>query len=301
MHYKVFDIQRRVVAHKTVESWETIPHVGIIIDLDVGKIQGFINRMRNHPDFADVRLTMNSVMLKIIAEAMKASEDMNTHIEYSRTDRVGLLHMLDTIDIAIPLLAHDRRLITPVLRDVGGKSLPDVCRAMETLRERSKNTNIDLLLYEAGLDDTLKCLRKGQVFTMIKRLWANLAGPHRIKLPSKKERKAYFARPATERLVAQDLLDASIVVSNVGSVMPELRCHVSILEIIAPAVSVIALAGVHKEPRVETDENGVDRVVIREIMPLTFCFDHRALDFADLTDFLERLLELAAEPEKLLL
>ncbi len=301
MKYKVFDIQRRVVAHKTVESWETIPHVGIIIDLDVGNIQAFIGQMRTHPDFTDVRLTMNSVMLKIIAEAMKASEDMNTHIEYSRTDRVGLLHMLDTIDIAIPLLAHDRRLITPVLRDVGGKSLPDVCRAMETLRKRSRNTNIDLLLYEAGLDDTLKCLRKGQVFTMIKRLWANLAGPHRIKLPSKADRNAYFAKPATERLVAQDLLDASIVVSNVGSVMPKLRCHVSILEIIAPAVSVIALAGVHKEPRVETDENGVDRVVIREIMPLTFCFDHRALDFGDLTDFLERLLELTAEPEKLLL
>ena len=300
MQYKTFDIQRRVVAHKTVESWETIPHVGIIVDLDVSKIQAFLIRMRSHPDFTEVRLTMNSIMLKIIAESMKVSEDMNTHIEYSRADHVGFLHLLDTIDIAIPLLSHDRRLITPVLRDVGGKTLREVCLAMETMKERAKNTNIDLLLYEAGLDDSWKRLRKGQIFAIIKRLWSNLAGPHRIQLPPKEERKQYFAIPATDRLTAADLLDASIVVSNVGSVMPKLRCHVSLLEIIAPAVSVIALSGVHKEPRVVTGENGNDQIVVRDIMPFTFCFDHRALDFGDLTDFLDSLLELTADPEKLM-
>ncbi|HDP34500.1 MAG TPA: hypothetical protein ENN29_05260 [Candidatus Hydrogenedentes bacterium] len=295
-----FDIQRRVVAHKTVESWETVPHAGIIIELDVTPVNEFIRRLRNMPEYADVHLTLNSVMLKIIAESIKDSPDMNAHIEYHKKNNTGLVYYKESMDIAIPMMSHDHRMITPVLRDVGGKSLRGVCEAMTALKNRAENTDIDLLLYEAGLDDTWKRLRRGELRYVLRRFWSNLAGKYRISLPSRQERKRYFQTPASERLVAEDLLDASMVVSNVGSVMPELRCHVSLLEIIAPEITAIALAGVRKQPVVRTDENGVEQVVVREIMPFTFYFDHRALDFAHLTDFLKNLLRLCENPSELL-
>ncbi len=300
MQQTPFDIQRRVVAHKTYESWDTIPHAGIVIELDVTPVKALIEKLRVMDAYKDARPTMNSVMLKIIAECMKEAPDMNAHITYNKRNNTGLMNNLTTIDIAVPMMSHDHRMITPVLRDVGGKSLGDVCESMHALKERAENTNIDLLLYEAGLDDTFKRLRRGQLLYVLRRLWANLVGRHRISLPPRHERKRYFQRPATERLIASDLLDASILVSNLGSVMPELRCHTALLEIIAPAVVAIALAGVRRQPVAQTDATGAEQVVIRSIMPFTFYFDHRALDFAHLTGFIEKLLALCANPDALL-
>jgi len=35
---KVFDVQRRIVAHKTVEAWDDAPHVSILTELDVSAL-----------------------------------------------------------------------------------------------------------------------------------------------------------------------------------------------------------------------------------------------------------------------
>ncbi|MCK5862385.1 MAG: 2-oxo acid dehydrogenase subunit E2 [Candidatus Hydrogenedentes bacterium] len=296
---KLFDIQRRVVAHKTVESWETIPHAGAVIELDVTAVDSFIQKMRKHPDYSDVHLTVNSVMLKIIAESIKTSPELNAHIEYNRSNSVGSIHLLDTIDIAIPMMTPEKKMITPVLRDVAGKSLHEVCRAAAILKERAQKTNVDLLLYEASRDDSLKRLRKGQVLSVLWRVWSNHIAPKRIVMPSKAERTAYYKIPDTERLTASDLLNASAIVSNVGSLMPKLNCHVALLEIIAPAILAIGIAAAQKQPVVETDKNGVDQVIIRKIMKFTVYFDHRALDGAHFFSFVEHLQELCAAPEKL--
>ena len=83
---------------------------------------------------------LNTVMLKLIAEAIKASPDMNAYIEYNRRNNVGNIHYRDQIYIATPMMTPAQRMITPVLRDVGDKSLREVCEAMEALARRANNT-----------------------------------------------------------------------------------------------------------------------------------------------------------------
>lgn len=300
MNEKPFDIQRRVVAHKTVESWDTIPHAGIIIDLDVTGILAFADRLRKSPAFSGIRLTINSIMLKVIAESIKASPDINSELIYHKRANTGRMRYLDSIDIAIPLLSSCNRMITPVLRNVGGQSLRDVCISMDTLKRRANNSNIDLLLLEAGLKDTWERLRRGHLLPVLRRLYANFLGSGRLCLPSKVEQRVYNAIPATERLTADDLMGASTLVSNIGSVTPGLNCYGALLDIIPPQITAMLLGSVQKRPTVIEDETGNESIEIRKIMPITFYFDHRALDFEHISGFLERLQHLSVYPDDLL-
>ena len=62
--------------------------------------------------------------------------------------------------------------------------------------------------------------------------------------------------------------------------------------IVPPQVSTFAINAVQKRPTVVTDENGKDRIEVREILPITVAFDHRALDYGDCVPFFERLDEI---------
>ena len=47
-------------------------------------------------------------------------------------------------------------------------------------------------------------------------------------------------------------------------------------------------------------ENGEEKIDIRTILPLTICFDHRALDFAEVAPFIRKLEEIFNNPEIIL-
>ncbi|MBQ3904163.1 MAG: 2-oxo acid dehydrogenase subunit E2, partial [Eubacterium sp.] len=107
----------------------------------------------------------------------------------------------------------------------------------------------------------------------------------------------YYAIPESERLSQKDLEQGTITVSNLGSVYREgtQRCYM--LQIVPPQTCVIALLSIRKEPVVVTDENGEDKIAIRQILPMTLAFDHRAYDYPDIIPFFRRLDEIFANPE----
>ena len=121
-----FGIQRRVVAHKTSEAWQNTPHVSVLVEFDVTEVQAFARDVAHRPEFAGVRVTLNSVMLKIIGDALKHSPVMNAHIFYNRRTSVGAMSVSQDVNIAVPLRSADGRMITPVLQQVNQKSLREV-------------------------------------------------------------------------------------------------------------------------------------------------------------------------------
>ena len=52
--------------------------------------------------------------------------------------------------------------------------------------------------------------------------------------------------------------------------------------------------------KLELDENGEEKIEIRTILPLTICFDHRALDFSEVAPFIRKLEEIFNNPEIIL-
>ncbi|HOZ50056.1 MAG TPA: 2-oxo acid dehydrogenase subunit E2 [Candidatus Hydrogenedentes bacterium] len=294
-----FDLQRRVTAHKTMEAWDNIPHAGLIIDLDVTDVLALTQSLKTNPEFAEAPLSINSVMLKIIAEGLKESPLLNAYVTYKKRSDVGQVTVFDDINIAMPVLLEDGRTITPVLHQVGAKSLREVGRAMADLRRRIANTNVDFLLLEAGKRDTIRRVLRGDP-AVAWRIWANFFGKGRLRLPPDAAFKAYERIPESDRVTPEDLLSATILVSNIGSAMPELRAHVALLEIIPPQSAAIGLGAVRKAPLVKTNADGIDEVVVRVCMPMSLYFDHRSIDFFHIMGFLKRVLALCEKPGALL-
>ncbi len=296
---KTFCVQRRVVAHKTVESWMDTPHVSVLYELDASALTALVRACGGDPKYDGVRVTLNSVLLKAIAAALSKSPEMNGYIWYDRHASVGRVTSVEAVHIAIPLRMADGRMVTPILRGVDKRSLREVCTGVEDIRRRLAGTDLDCLLLEAGLEDTWQRLRRGQFLTVLRRLYSNFIGPHRLGRPTMAERRAHKRIPATERLVPADLVDATTLVSNVGSSVPGLRVRLSMLMIISPNTTAISLGASQPAPVAVPDGNGGYRVEIRPMLPVTVCFDHRAMDFEHVTGFLKELDRIAANPSEL--
>ena len=139
--------------------------------------------------------------------------------------------------------------------------------------------------------------KKGKVLQAVRRLYGSkMPGKHKVKTLGGEEKKRYYAIPESERLSQKDLEQGTITVSNLGSVYREgtQRCYM--LQIVPPQTCVIALLSIRKEPVVVTDENGEDKIAIRQILPMTLAFDHRAYDYPDIIPFFRRLDEIFADP-----
>jgi pyruvate/2-oxoglutarate dehydrogenase complex dihydrolipoamide acyltransferase (E2) component len=295
-HY--FDIQRRVVAHKTVESWQGTPHAAVALDLDVTRLLSLVNTLKASPEFSGVRVTINSLLLKIIAQALRHSPEMNAHIEYNRRDAVGRMTFLDQVNVAVPFRTHDGRMITPVVDDVGRKSLFEVCRAMDDLKRRVDNTNVDLLLLEVGWQDSIRRLVRGEL-GILRRLYANLLGRTRIPRVSPEERLRYAGMPHQDRITPENLVSATVLVSNIGSLLPHFGAAFLLLEVIAPQTTAIGLGSIVRKPLVVTGAKG-EEVAIRSVLPMSICFDHRAMDVEHIRGFVQRAAELCADPQQLI-
>ncbi len=293
------DLQRRVVANKTLEGWIDAPHAAFTMDLDVTPVLAFIQRCRNAAEFQGVRFTINSFALKMIAEGVKESPHMNAHINYSPAKSVGTVTLFKKINIATPMSSPHGGMVAPVLMDVGNMSLREVCEGMERSRQKVLNTDLQLLFREAGLRDTWQRVRRLQ-FGVLRRLYPNLVGPSRIPRPSREAWAAYRAIPEQERITPENLTSGTLLVSNLGSAVPGLRITPLLLDIIPPQVAAIGLGSVVKFPEVRPSETGREEIVSRDVLPMTICFDHRAMDLDHLLGFIKRVHKICEEPETLL-
>ena len=86
-----------------------------------------------------------------------------------------------------------------------------------------------------------------------------------------------------------------MTVSNIGSICRS-PGQFSLLEILPPQVFAVGISAIQERPGVYVNEAGEKAVGIRRILPMCLAFDHRVLDFSDLTPFLQRLDQLFAEP-----
>ena len=162
----------------------------------------------------------------------------------------------------------------------------------ETIR-RANNTDLNEVMYEVSLDNTLTGLKHGKIAQTVCRLIGSKTGKHKVKNLKGEAKKKYYSIPETDRLTKHDIEQGTITVSNLGSICRDWNGACTLLEIIPPQTCAIAIGSIQKKPVV--DENG--NVVAGNVMPLTIAFDHRAFDLGDVKPFMEKLNEIFLNPE----
>ena len=300
-HITRFGIQRKIVANMTSESWKTIPHVCYTYEPDITKfLAAFKEYGENHKN-DEFKLTFNGVILKCVAEALKEAPEMNSHLHFEKKLVRGKLTTFDNIDISVPWPLPDGSMMTINMKDMGNKSLAEVAKYSADINRKLANTNLTEALYSVSIHDTIKALKKGHFIKAALRIFgAKSQKKHRVVTLKGAEKKAYYSIPETDRITRDDLAQGTFLVTNVGNLARGLRGQSSVLMIIPPMVCAMAVCSAQRRPVVVTDENGEEKVEIRTILPLTICFDHRALDFSEITPFMRKLEEIFENPSIIL-
>lgn len=295
-----FGIQRKIVANMTTESWQNIPHVSYLYEPDVTDFLAKFKTFQAECGY-EVKPTFNAVLLKAIAEAIEVDPVINAHIHYERGLVRGKVTVFDNIDISVPWTLPDGNMMTITMKDMGNKTLKEIAEYQADINRRLEKTNLTEALYSVSFHDTVEKLKKGHILKAIKRIYgANTNPNHKIRLLKGAEKKAYNAIPETERITRNDLKQGTITVSNIGADSRGLAGECAMLMVIPPQICAIGIGALQRRPVVIKNENGEEEIVIRTILPMNICFDHRALDFGEVRPFLTKMQEIFENPEMIL-
>ncbi len=293
-----FGIQRKIVANMTTESWETIPHVTYSYEPDVTDFMTEYKKLNLDRQGSD-KITVNTLMLKVIAEGLKASPIMNSHIEYNRKLVRGEIKTFEDINISMPMIMPNGEMMTINLHNFENKNLDEMTDYINDVQRRFEKTDLTEAMFEVSLDNTLTALKKGKIKQAIYRLIGSKTGKYKVKTLKGKAKKEYEKIPATDRITKRDIEQGTVTISNIGSLYRGQRGSVGLLEIIPPQVTAFGVGAVQEKPVVVTNENGVKSIEIRQVLPICIAFDHRALDFGEVVPFIKRLDNIFANPKEI--
>ncbi len=291
-------IQRKIIANMTSESWKTVPHIGYSYEPEVTKFMAAVKELNNSGKHSS-KITINTIMLKAIAEGLKAAPELNANIHFDAKRVKGYITEYEDIHASMTWVLPNNEMMTINLHDIGSKTLAELNDYINDTARKIGNTNLDEVMYSISFDDTIRELKKGKIFKAANRLIGAKLGKHKITTLKGREKKDYYAIPETDRLTKEDIRQGTVCISNIGSTTRGIRGRCTMLAIIPPEVFVICMSSVQKTPVVITDENGEDKIVPGNIMPMEMVFDHRALDFGKLIPFIKRMEEIFDNPKEI--
>jgi pyruvate dehydrogenase E2 component (dihydrolipoamide acetyltransferase) len=287
-----FGIARKIVSNMTAESWETIPHAVVTYEPEVTEFLKVMKEI-NEGATKETKLTLNTIMLRIIVEGIKACPVINSHIEFNRKLVRGHVKTFEEINISMPMILKTGEMMTINMHDMQDKSMSQMRDAIADSARRANNSDMNEVMFEVSLDNTLNGLKQGKISQTINRLVGSKTGKHIVKTLSGQAKKDYYSIPETERLTKHDIEQGTITVSNLGSICRNWNGVCTLLEIIPPQVCAIAIGSTQLVPIAE--EDGTVRTGTK--LPLTIAFDHRALDMGDITPFINKLNEIFENPQ----
>lgn len=292
-----FGIQRKIVASMTTESWKNIPHVTFSYEPDVTLLIQKLSEINgNLPQ--EEKISINTMMLRVITEGLKAAPEMNAHIKYSTRLVRGKTRTRPDVNISMPMIMPSGEMMTVNLRNFEKRNMRQMNEYICDLRRRIEKTDLNEAMMEVSVDNTFSNLRNGKVIQCLYRIIGSKTGKHRIRTLRGEAKKKYSEIPSSQRLTKKDLEPGTVTVSNIGSLYPLQRGKMCLLEIIPPQVTALALGAVQEKPLVVEDSLNKN-IMIRKVLPICIAFDHRALDFSDIIPFLKKLDEIFENPEVL--
>jgi pyruvate dehydrogenase E2 component (dihydrolipoamide acetyltransferase) len=131
---------RRAIARRLTESTTTVPHFSLVADCRVDRL---LRLRREANDGSDVRVSINDLVVKAVAGALRAVPEANV----TWGDTVIRRHR--SVDIALAV-AVEGGLVTPVVRDADRLTLGELSRTAADLAERARAGRLKQAELEGG-------------------------------------------------------------------------------------------------------------------------------------------------------
>ncbi|RKJ41313.1 hypothetical protein D7X94_03205 [Acutalibacter sp. 1XD8-33] len=253
-------LQRRLVAYKTYAAWQEVPHVAYQYEPDATDFLTEFQKLKEDFSHRGIRLSINTVLLKAVALALKEAPILNSRFTYDPEQHNGEIAENSQINLGVPWLLPQGGMMTLTIRDGGRQDLAGIAGQVEAIREKVEKTD----------------------FT---KLFMATARPE-------------FPFDPGEGLSPADIEGGTVTVSNIGSICKS-PGQFALLEILPPQVFAAGISAIQERPGVYVNDAGEKVLGIRKILPMCLVFDHRVLDFSDLVPFVSRLDRLFQDPQEI--
>lgn len=280
---------------------EEHPHVTYLYEPDITDFYAEFNNLvaeRSQMATEPHKISFNTIMLKAIVEGLLAAPKLNSLLEYNHRTTDGRLLVCADINISLPWLLADGRMITPIIAKADKMSLNDISDTITILGQKIERTNIDEMLYEAIYADTVGELKRLNL-GMISRIISSTFGRQKLIRLHGDEKKRYYSLPEEYRLTKKDIMNGTVTVSNIGSLYREQHGNFGLLEVVPPQVLVVGISAIQEKPGIFLNNAQNQQIGIRKFLPICLAFDHRAVDFGILVPFLKRLDKTFAHPQEI--
>jgi pyruvate dehydrogenase E2 component (dihydrolipoamide acetyltransferase) len=126
---------RKTIAKRLVESIGPVPHFFLTIDVDMSRAVEARQRVNAPLEREGVKISINDIVLKATAVALRRHRDCNAHWGGDHVRRFHRVH----IGVAV---AIDDGLITPVVRDAHLKGLSQIAPEVRELAARARDKQL---------------------------------------------------------------------------------------------------------------------------------------------------------------
>ncbi|MEC7762006.1 MAG: 2-oxo acid dehydrogenase subunit E2 [Pseudomonadota bacterium] len=130
-----FSGMRKAIAKALVQSKQTVPHFYTTVDIEVDALMEMRKGMNAAGEEGEAKISVNDFLLKACALALAKHPGVNVHVSD------GGITPFDQADIAMAV-AIEGGLITPVVRNVGGRGLRDIAADAKALAGRARDRTL---------------------------------------------------------------------------------------------------------------------------------------------------------------
>ena len=131
---------RRVIAKRTLEAKQQIPHFYLTVESNVDKL---INLRKKINENNSIKVSFNDLIVKAISLAMKKNPNTNV---YWQNDKI---YKLNDIDVSVAV-AIDEGLITPIIKNADSKGLNIISGEIRELAKLAKTNSLTPEQYTGG-------------------------------------------------------------------------------------------------------------------------------------------------------
>ena len=131
---------RKVIAKRTLEAKQQIPHFYLTIESNVGKL---IELRKKINENNSVKVSFNDLIVKALAMAMKKNPNTNVYWQDNQ------IYKLNEIDVSVAV-AIDEGLITPIVKKVNSKGLNEISKEIKDLAKLAKTNSLKPEQYTGG-------------------------------------------------------------------------------------------------------------------------------------------------------
>ncbi len=288
-----FKIKGRASANVLSNAQKTIPAGGYNYEADITK---FWNEFRKLKAECGYNLSFNTLMIKVLAEGLKAAPRLNAHMNYNHMASCGRLIIKKNIDVAIPVLLDSGETFPVKLRNVESRTLRETQEEFDRLMKTLETTDTDRVLFDVVLQRIIGFILKGKFVSTAAQIATGYVGKYKV---AKLSGLFEHAPHDETSLQIDDFNEGTVCLTNLGSLDHGLKGNITYAPILYPQVFIMAMCAVQDKEYVFRNEKGEIDLGVKKILPINLMFDHRIGGFADVMPFIKRMEEIFENPEEI--